>query len=53
MLRVLVLLIILVLGHALAEDQMYYKLVDVAGINGCVEANVSSTTAGAFGGKLG
>ena len=38
---------------ALAEDNMYYKLVNVAGINGCVEANVSSTTASAFGGKLG
>ena len=54
MIRILaVLVVVLSIGYVFAEDHMYYKLVDVAGVHGCVEANVSSTTASAFGGKLG
>ena len=35
------------------DDTTYYKLVTVAGTPGCVQADVSATTAKAFGGKAG
>ena len=35
------------------DDATYYKLVDVAGVEGCVDTQVSAATAKHFGGKLG
>ena len=41
------------LSQVIGPDGTYYKLVKVAGVDGCVQTDVSASTAKAFGGKPG